>query len=152
LIADIQNKAALYLTEKYGKGHWSYKTTTKSVMNAMKGKSKVLIAKNGNTIAGTLCLQTKKPWAIDINYFTKVQQPIYLIGMAVHPDWQRKGIGKFMMQEVKSITALWPANSVRLDAYDNKAGAGDFYRKCGYSEKGRVLYKGNPLLYFELLI
>ena len=31
-------------------------------------------------------------------------------------------------------------------------GAGDFYRKCGFASRGRVVYKGTPLLYFELLL
>jgi hypothetical protein len=39
-----------------------------------------------------------------------------------------------------------------LDAYDAAAGAGRFYARCGYQERGRVVYKGDPLIYFELLL
>ncbi len=151
-ITVLRNEAARELSARYGKGHWGYQASEISVVNGMTGKSKVLVAKYENEIAGTLRLQTKKPWAIDPAYFTKVAQPLYLIDMTVHPALQGKGIGRFMLQEVVSFVRAWPAQAIRLDAYDSAAGAGDFYRKCGYSERGRVVYRGQPLIYFELLI
>jgi hypothetical protein len=44
-----------------------------------------------------------------------------------------------------------PRYALRLDAYDADAGAGGFYAKCGFREVGRVVYRKNPLVYFELL-
>ncbi|HEY1600831.1 MAG TPA: hypothetical protein VGG64_14580 [Pirellulales bacterium] len=46
----------------------------------------------------------------------------------------------------------WPADAVRLDAYDASAGAGGFYSHCGFSEVGRPVYRGAPLVYYELLL
>jgi GNAT superfamily N-acetyltransferase len=152
LIAALRNKTADLLTDRYGKGQWSYHTNEKTVMHSMKGSSRVLVAKDSDQIVGTLCLQTKKPWAIDVTRFTKVLLPLYLVDMAVDPDWQRKGIGTYMLREVKSYVAAWPAQAIRLDAYDAAAGAGDFYLKCGYTERGHIVYKENPLIYFELLL
>ena len=151
-IAALKNESAHQLTLRFGKGHWGYQCTEKGMLYDMKGNSKVLAAKNDEGIVGTLRLTTKKPWAIDINYFTRVPQPVYLVDMAVHPKWQRKGIGRFMLQKIKPLVIAWPAQAIRLDAYDNAAGAGEFYRKCGYTERGRVVYKNNPLIYFEWLV
>jgi len=39
-----------------------------------------------------------------------------------------------------------------LDAYDTAAGAGEFYRKCGFEEVGRVIYRGTPLIYYQMLL
>ena len=44
----------------------------------------------------------------------------------------------------------WPGDAIRLDAYDSQAGAGEFYRKCGFREAGRASYRGTPLIYFEM--
>ena len=118
----------------------------------MKGNVKVLLARQDKIIVGSLRLTTKKPWAIDTAYFTRVHQPLYLVDMAVKPDLQRTGIGRYMLQEVTSFAKSWPAQAVRLDAYDTPAGAGEFYRKCGYRERGHVIYKGTPLIYFELML
>ncbi len=150
-IVSINNEAATHLTFLYGKGHWSYQCTEKGMRHRRKGNSKLLAAKYNSEIVGSLNLVTKKPWAIDVTCFTNVLHPLYLIGMAVHPDWQRKGIGRYMLEEVKSFVISWPAQALRLDAYDNPAGAGEFYRKCGYTERGRVVYRNNPLIYFEML-
>ena len=103
-------------------------------------------------MVGTLCLQTKKPWAIDVKYFTSVEKALYLIGMAVHPDWQRKGVGRAIMKEAKRIAREWPSQAIRLDAWDAKAGAGEFYAKCGFREVGRVVYKAAPLVYYEMVL
>ena len=151
-IADILNACATSLTERYGKGHWSYQSSEKGVLNTITGKSRILVAKQGGKIVGTLCLQTNKPWAIDPSYFTVVPQPLYLVSMAVDPDVQQKGIGRYMLQQTIAYASSWPAQSIRLDAYDSPAGAGDFYRKCGFTERGRVVYRANPLIYFELLV
>jgi len=46
----------------------------------------------------------------------------------------------------------WPADALCLDAYDTDAGAGEFYRKCGFTEVGRAVYRNTPLIYFERLL
>jgi hypothetical protein len=33
-----------------------------------------------------------------------------------------------------------------------KLGPGGFYVRCGFAERGRVTYKGNPLIYYERLL
>jgi GNAT superfamily N-acetyltransferase len=72
--------------------------------------------------------------------------------MAVAPSHQLIGIGRRMLDSALEITRAWPAQSIRLDTYDADAGAGPFYEKCGFTEVGRVVYRGTPLLYYERLI
>jgi len=38
---------------------------------------------------------------------------------------------------------------LRLDAYDAEAGAGAFYPRCGFEERGHASYRGTPLVYFQ---
>src|SRR5262249_40861024 len=103
-------------------------------------------------IIATLRLATKKPWAIDTAYFTVARKPLYLTGMAVHPDMQRRGIGRRLMKEAEAVARAWPADVIRLDAFDGVAGAGPFYVKCGFREVARVIYKKDPLVYLELVL
>jgi GNAT superfamily N-acetyltransferase len=103
-------------------------------------------------VIATLTLCTKKPWAIDRKYFSKCKLPMYLVSMAVHPDWQRQGIGRQCIEEAKRLAKKWPGDAILLDAFDAAAGAGEFYRKCGFREVGRVTYRKAPLIYFEILL
>ncbi len=115
-------------------------------------QSPILVARQGGGIVGTLRMATKKPWAIDVAYFTKVKKALYLVSMAVHPEHQRKGVGRALLEEAKRYARGFPAQAIRLDAYDAAAGAGGFYARCGFRETARVVYKDNPLIYFEFLI
>lgn len=158
--ADAAELAALHaaasedLTRRFGPGFWSSPPSQRGILANMRLPkfSRTLIARSNRRIVGTLRLATKKPWAIDTAYFTPSDKPLYLTGMAVHPRLQRKGIGRILMKEAESIARAWPADSIRLDAFDAPAGAGAFYAKCGYREVAHVIYKKDPLIYFELAI
>ena len=148
-LAELRNAVADDLTQRYGRGHWSGQCTDKGVRLGIR-TSRVLVARRGKRIVGTLRLATKKPWAIDVKYFSSVPRPLYLLDMATAPEHQRQGIGRRMLEEARDVALEWPAQSIRLDAYDAAAGAGDFYAKCGFREVGRVTYRGVPLIYLEL--
>jgi len=153
-IAALRNAAADDLTHRYGHGPWSSTSTERGVLRdlARPKFSRTIVARDGNKIVATLCLQTKKPWAIDVTYFTLVKKALYLVGMAVHPEYQGKGVGRLLLKEAESISRNWPSNAIRLDAWDSAAGAGPFYTRCGFREAGRATYRKMPLVYFELIL
>jgi len=153
-LATLHNAAAAELTRQFGQGVWTSTLTERGVLNQFRRPTfeRVLVARANSRIAGTLRLATKKPWAIDTAYFTAAKRPLYLTSMAVHPDFQRKGVGRFLMQEAAALARAWPSDAIRLDAFDAAAGAGPFYAKCGYREVARVTYKRAPLVYFELML
>ena len=98
---------------------------------------------------------TRKPWAIDPGYFTRVKTPIYLTSMAIVPAFQRKGVGRTLLMDAEHRARTWregPGQAIRLDAFDADAGAGGFYAKCGYTERGRTVFRTAPLIYFERLL
>jgi GNAT superfamily N-acetyltransferase len=150
-IAAVRVAVAGKLTAQYGKGPWSSISTEKGVLFDMRTSS-VFVARRRGKLVGTLRLATKKPWAIDLSYFSACHRPLYLLAMAVAPDLQCRGIGRQCLEEAEKIARQWPADAIRLDAYDGPAGAGAFYGKCGYREVGRASYRGCPLVYFEMLL
>jgi GNAT superfamily N-acetyltransferase len=150
-LAALRTAVAERLTRDHGHGHWSSAVTEKGVRRAIE-TSHVFVARDGSEIVGTLRLATKKPWAIDVTYFSSVRKALYLLDMAVAPDHQRRGIGRRLCDESAAVARAWPADAIRLDAYDGPAGAGGFYARCGFREVGRVVYRGVPLVYFELLL
>src|SRR5215218_2360891 len=91
-IAALQTRVADALTRTYGLGHWSSAVTAQSVARAMLS-SRVLVGRDGGEVVSTLRLVTKKPWAIDVAYFSRVRRPLYLLSMAVDPSCQRGGLG-----------------------------------------------------------
>jgi len=151
VIAALQNAAAGALTARFGVGHWSTLGSERSAALAQR-HARVRVGRDGKRILTVLRLATKKPWAIDVAYFTPVKRPLYLTGMAVAVTHQGQGLGQLALDDARTVATDWPADAIRLDAYDAAAGAGPFYAACGFREVGRASYRGVPLVYFEKLL
>ena len=149
-IVSLRTRVAAQLTDDFGRGHWSSSVTEAGVSRAI-ATSRVLVARDGSGVIGLLRLTTKKPWAIDPDYFEPVHRPLYLIDMTVDPSRQRQGLGRLLLEHAKQVAREWPADAIRLDAYEGH-GTDLFYTKCGFKEVGRVVYRGVPLIYFEIVL
>ena len=150
-VAAVRNAAADGLTRGHGRGHWSGYISNEGVLRGI-NTSRVLVARAGDEVIGTLRLATKKPWAIDPNHFAPSKRPLYLVDMAVFPGTQRRGVGRQLLEAAARTARGWDADAIRLDAYDHAAGAGGFYERCGFTEVGRATYRGVPLIYYQLLL
>jgi GNAT superfamily N-acetyltransferase len=147
----LRCQTAGHLTQQFGVGPWT-STGTEHGMRRAVLTSRVLVARLGSRIIGALNLQTRRPWTIDAAYFTRVGLALYLVDMRVDPACERQGVGRSLLVAAEAAARQWPADAIRLDAYDAPAGAGGFYRKCGYRERGRVVYRTVALIYFERLV
>jgi GNAT superfamily N-acetyltransferase len=150
-IAALRRSVADDLTHRFGRGHWSTAVSEAGVRFGMR-HARVLVARSSGEILGALTLAKRRPWAIDPDYFTAVSAPIYLTGLAVAPAYQGKGVGRWLVDQAAIVARAWPADAIRLDAYDAEAGGGGFYTRVGFKEVGRVTYRGSPLIYYEQLL
>ena len=131
MIAGLQNAAAGALTARFGEGHWSSLVTERGAALSLR-HARIRLGRSGKRVLTVLRLATKKPWAIDVAYFTPVKRPLYLSGMAVSTAHQGRGLGRLALEDACAVTRAWPADAIRLDAYDAAGGAGQFYAKCGF--------------------
>ena len=150
-IASLQNAVAGALTARFGPGPWFSLVNERGASLAQR-RARVRIGRDGKHTLTVLRLATKKPWVIDVSHFTPVKRPLYLTGMAVSVAHQGQGLGTMALEDACTIAEAWPADAVRLDAYDANAGAGRFYARRGFTKRGRVVYEGDPLVYYERLL
>lgn len=148
---ELRCRVADAQTHAHGEGPWSGVGTDRGVRRAVLG-SHVVIGRIDGQLIAALSLQTKKPWAIDLAYFTPSKHALYLVDMRVDPDWQGRGLGRELVEAAGQVADQAGARVIRLDAFDAPAGAGPFYRKCGFTEMGRKAYRGVPLIYFERVV
>ena len=134
--------------ERFGDDRYRTTLNEKSVARSLASSRTVVATRRGRIVA-TVRMETKKPWAIDLSYFTPACKAVYLHNVNVHPELQRSGIGRQLMERVKEVAQEWPVDVIRLDAYDGPSGAGPFYRKCGFKKLGRAVYRSVPLIYYE---
>ncbi|WP_291156872.1 GNAT family N-acetyltransferase [Gemmatimonas sp. UBA7669] len=150
-IAALQNAAAGALVAQFGDGPWGGPFSERGVALALR-HARLRVGVEAKRIVCCLRLAQKKPWAIDVAHFTPATRALYLTNMAVAVAHQRKGVGRHALDDAKTIVREWPAQSIRLDAWDAPAGAGGFYEACGFISRGAVVYRGTPLRYYEWLI
>ena len=150
-IAELRNAAGEKLTREFGHGHWSHPVPPEKIAANME-KSRVYVLRERGRIAGTLRLQLKKPSEYDRPYFTRVRRPVFLYDMAVDPARQRRGLGRACIEGAIRAARAWPADALRLDAYDHAAGAGTFYEKCGFRETSRRVFFRAPIIYYERVL
>jgi GNAT superfamily N-acetyltransferase len=125
-IAGLQNAAAGALTVRFGRGPWSSLVNERGAALAQR-HARVRVGRDGKRILTVLRLATRKPWAIDVSYFTPVERPVYLTEMAASVAHQGQGLGRMTLEDVCTIAEEWPADAVRLDAFDANAGAGGLF-------------------------
>jgi GNAT superfamily N-acetyltransferase len=150
-IAELRNAAADKLTREFGRGHWSHPVTAEKVADGME-RSRVYVLRERGRVVGTLRLHLKKPSEYDRSWFTRVRRPVFLYDMAVDPGRQRRGFGRACIEGAIRVARAWPADAIRLDAYDHPAGAGPFYEKCGFRETSRRVYFRAPIIYYEMML
>lgn len=150
-IARQRNTVADEFTKRHSRGWWSRQSSGRGVLFEMR-ISKVYVYRRRGEIVATLRLASKKPWAIDTAYFIPVERALFLHSIAVLPAHQRMGIGTRCLKAAEKFARAWPANAIRLDAFDHAASAGDFYCRAGFRQVGRTTYRGVRLIYFERLV
>jgi GNAT superfamily N-acetyltransferase len=144
--------AARGLTEQFGTGAWTYAAETETTVRREIHSSTVLFGRDEGVVVATVRLATRNPWIGGTGFFTPCDRPIFLTSMAVTPKRQRQGIGRQLLEKAESAARQMDGQAIRLDSYDASAGAGPFYRLCGYRECHRGDYNGTPLIWFEKLI
>ena len=150
-IAELRNAAAEKLTADFGRGHWSGLVTAEKVAEKLE-TSRLYVLRERGRIVATLRLLPKRPSEYDRPWFTHVRRPLFLYDMAVDPPRQRRGLGRACIEGAIRAARAWPADAIRLDAYDHPAGAGGFYEKCGFRETSRRTFFRAPLIYYEMLL
>ncbi|MCM3786099.1 GNAT family N-acetyltransferase [Neobacillus mesonae] len=61
------------------------------------------------------------------------------IHIAVHPDYQKQGIGSRLIEAVKELASKQNIKKLRLRVLSHNKAAISFYEKCGFVEEGRLM-------------
>lgn len=151
-VREILAAAAADLTARFGPGHWSHVRGIDTLRQYARSGSLHVVGTAGSPV-GVLRLTDRKPGFFRKEWFARPQERAgYLFDMAVHPHRQRCGIGRRAMALAEQVARDTRWHALRLDAYAGPAGAGEFYRKCGYVLVHSAAFRGVALEYFEKVL
>jgi GNAT superfamily N-acetyltransferase len=65
---------------------------------------------------------------------------VWLAWFAVHPDFQRQGIGRYLLQETQQLAQARGYHKLFIETYDHPdfATARQFYTACGFTQAGEI--------------
>jgi GNAT superfamily N-acetyltransferase len=151
-VRGILAAAAADLTTRFGEGHWSGVRAFET-LRKYAGSGTLFVIEADAISVGTLRLTDRKIGFYHNAWFARPKDPAgYLLDMAVHPEQQRRGLGRRAMDMAEQLARKSGLCAIRLDAYQGPAGAGGFYRKCGYALVHRGSMCGVKLEYFEKVV
>ncbi len=151
-VRSILVAAADDLTARFGEGHWSGVRTI-ATLQKYAGSGTLYVIEADAIVVGTLRLTDLKIGFYRNAWFARPKDPAgYLLDMAVSPDRQHRGLGRRAMEQAERLARQGGLRAIRLDAYQGPAGAGGFYRKCGYDLVHKGEMRGVALEYFEKLL
>ncbi len=132
-VREVRAQAAEELTRRHGRGRWSTVSALRTLRKHA-DEGRLYGADDGGELIATFTLSEKKIAFYRKSWFAHPDDPaLYLTNMAVRPENQRKGLGRWSMKQIESIGRSRGLRAVRFDSYIGPAGAGPFYRKCGYT-------------------
>ena len=90
-----------------------------------------------------------------VSWITKNYNNLYIHRLAVHPDFQKKGVGKVLMDFAEKYARKKECKSIRLDTFSVNKRNLKFYESRGYQRLERIYFPKQsefPFYCYELII
>ena len=90
-----------------------------------------------------------------VSWITRNYNNLYIHRLAVHPDFQKKGVGKVLMGFAEKYARKKKCKSIRLDTFSVNKRNLKFYESRGYQRLERIYFPKQsefPFYCYELII
>ena len=120
---------------------WNEKYPSRDIFLSDIQKKNLFILKNNSVIIGCIALSNEKDIEYtDVKWLTKDDKNLYLHRLAVDPKFQKKGIGKLLMDFAEDYARNNKFISVRLDTFSKNERNNRFYKSRKYTKLDDVYF------------
>lgn len=116
--------------ENFGPKFLEYEKSTIDALRSFRNRGRVLVAedKNSRKVVGYATIEFR--W-----------RSLVILSIVTHPDYQRQGVGRRIIERVKEEGEKHPeTNVIRVDTGDFMTYAHRFYTSCGFRVCGLVMH------------
>ena len=154
-VLEITKSCALHMIEN-GIYQWNEHYPDKSTfINDAKNNELYVYVENEEVIACiSLCNKIDEIY-IPVSWKTKNQNNLYIHRLAVHPDFQKKGVGKNLMDFAENYAREKLYKSIRLDTFSKNKRNLKFYESRGYHQLESIYFPKQsefPFYCYELIL
>jgi GNAT superfamily N-acetyltransferase len=148
------------MKQRYGLVHWSPPYPLDFLRrNACKSNVYGIHQTNGHgeQVIGTFTLGQQNCDYDDSLWANPQHRPLYLGKLAIRPEYQGKGLGKWCVRKVEEFAQAWKCQAIRFDAIAQHTRLLHFYQNLGYHVRGTrsiVDWRGLEweIVYFEKVL
>ena len=120
---------------------WNEKYPSRDIFLSDIEKKNLFILKNNSGIIGCIALSHEKDIEYtDVKWLTKDDKNLYVHRLAVDPKFQKKGIGKLLMDFAEDYARNNKFISVRLDTFSKNERNNRFYKSRKYTKLDDVYF------------
>lgn len=103
----------------------------------------------GTSIAGVVSLNAEQEAVYSTIEWTDAGKALIVHRIAVHPDFQHRGIAKTLMAYAETLAKAENYTSIRLDTYCKNDYSLRLYAQLGYEQKaGRIHFEGRKFHFY----
>ena len=118
-------------------------------------RNELFILKENEKIIGCIVISSEKDHEYnEINWLTEDGNNLYIHRLAVHPDFQKKGKAKELMDFAEEFAVKNNAVSIRLDTFSQNKRNQKFYELRAYKRLGDIYFPNQsefPFYCYELV-
>ena len=120
---------------------WNEKYPNRDIFLTDIEKKNLFIYKNNSGVIGCVALSYDKDIEYnDIKWLTKDDKNLYVHRLAVDPKYQKKGIGRLLMDFAEDYARDNKLKSVRLDTFSKNERNNRFYKSRKYTQLDDVYF------------
>jgi ribosomal protein S18 acetylase RimI-like enzyme len=83
---------------------------------------------------------------INPRYFEKREmKPLFVEELAVHPDWNGRGVGSFVLEQLHHLAKVRALTHLVLEVAENNENALQWYRKRGFRKLDAAIFMATPV-------
>lgn len=124
-----------------GNPQWDENYPTKEILeNDIKNGTLYIMVEKGYFIALCALTENEEPQYVGINWRAKNPMALEIHRIAVHPNWQKKGIAKKLFDFAEGLAHENGYTSMRLDTYCENLRMIKILEKRGYNKTGEIFF------------
>lgn len=142
---------------RLGLDHWKPPITIEMFREYARAKEVFAVEDDGELVATfTIGFEAPEPYPPS-SWADKAHRAIYLNKLAVTPGLQRRGLGRWCMEEIERLAAARGCQAVRFDALTRNVSLLGFYDHLGYRRCGDMFVldeigRGWDILLYEKVL
>ena len=119
-----------------------------SSIQALEGIEQLVFEVEGNIVAYAECSYEvigSDNW-INPRYFEKRDmKPLFVDELAVHPNWNGKGVGSFVLEQLHHLARVHGLNHLVLEVAENNERAFGWYKKRAFKKLDAAIFMACPV-------